>query len=439
MKQYIFSAGWLVAGMLYLASCNDDKEATSYLPDYEIVPEYTDADTWAAYDAFNDCLLDANKNIYKESTAFSAAVDRWNGAAAIWCQPMYWDMAMSAYKRAKAEGDSQKEAKYKQLCENLFAGNKKHYVNFNFDNSNENTGWFIYDDIQWWTITLARAYELFGVEEYRSHAEASFARVWYGSPTVGDDGSYADPEEELGGGMFWNWEPIGSARPHTSGDGKMACINFPTVVAALTLYNNVPADRTEDANPTRWSKGGKQFVRPHYETKEAYLAKGKEIYEWAVQNLVDLNTGGVADSKHGEGNPAWDFHVYNQATFIGASVLLYKATGEKQYLDNAILGADYTVNIMSATYDLLPFESGVEQGIYTAIFAQYMAMLVYDCGQEQYVPFLKRCINYGWNNRDKTRNLCGGEYHKAVIEGATVDSYSASGIPALMLLFPAGK
>ena len=158
-----------------------------------------------------------------------------------------------------------------------------------------------------------------------------------------------------------------------------------------------------------------------------------------MKNLVDSNTGEVADSKHGEGNPAWSDHVYNQATFIGASLLLYKATGEKTYWENAVLGADYTMNTMSATYDLLPFESGVEQGIYTAIFAEYMAMLVNDCGQTQYLPFLKRNINYGWANRDQTRNLCGGEYHKAQIEGATIDSYSASGIPALMLLFPADK
>lgn len=439
MKRYIFSALCLVAGSLCFSSCNDDKEAQPYTPDYEVVPEYTNADAWVAYEAFNDYLLDANKNIYKESTAFSAATDRWNGAAAIWCQPMYWDMAMSAYERAKAEGDAAREAKYKKLCEDLYAGNKRHYVNFDFDNSNENTGWFIYDDIQWWTITLARAYELFGVEEYRSHSEASFARVWYGSPRVGDDGSYADPEEGLGGGMFWAWTPIAHANPHVSTDGKMACINFPTVVAALTLYNNVPADRAADANPECWEKNGKQFVRPHYETKEEYLAKGKEIYKWSVKNLVDPNTGQVADSRHGQGNPAWVDHVYNQATFIGASLLLYKATGEQQYLDNAILGTDYTVGTMSATYDLLPFESGVEQGIYTAIFAEYMAMLVYDCGQTQYLPFLKRTINYGWSNRDKTRNLCGGEYHKSLIEGATIDSYSASGIPALMLLFPADK
>jgi hypothetical protein len=439
MKQYIFSALCLMSGALCISSCNEDKSAEPYIPDYEIIPEYTKADIWRAYDAFNDYLLDADKNIYKASTADAAATDRRNGAAAIWCQSMYYDMAMAAYKLAKAEGDSEKEAKYKQLCDNLYAGNKTHYVDFDFDDGNDNTGWFIYDNIQWWTITLARAYELFGVQEYRDLAEASFTRVWYGSPVVGDDGSYADPERGLKGGMFGDWTPNSNPRPHTSTDGKMACINFPTVVAALTLYNNVPAERPEDPNPESWEKDGRLFVRPHYETKDAYLAKGKEIYEWSVKNLVDLNMGEVADSRHGEGNPVWSAHVYNQATFIGASILLYQATGEKQYLDNAILGADYTMNTMSATYDLLPFESGVEQGIYTAIYAQYMAMLVYDCGQTQYLPFLKRNINYGWYNRDRTRDLCGGKYHKAQIEGAAIESYAASGIPALMLMFPADK
>ena len=178
MKQYIFSAVCLMSGVLCMSSCNEDKQAKPYTPDYEIVPEYTNADTWTAYEAFNDNLLDPDKNIYKTSTAYTAATDRNNGAAAIWCQPIYWDMAMNAYKRAKAEGDTERENKYKQLCDDLFAGNKAHYVNFDFDDNNENTGWFIYDDIQWWTITLARAYELFKVEEYRSLAEASYARVW---------------------------------------------------------------------------------------------------------------------------------------------------------------------------------------------------------------------------------------------------------------------
>ena len=60
---------------------------------------------------------------------------------------------------------------------------------------------------------------------------------------------------------------------------------------------------------------------------------------------------------------------------IGASILLYKATGEKRYLDNAILAADYTVKDMSAEHKVLPFEGGIEQGIYTAIFAGIYGMV----------------------------------------------------------------
>ena len=386
--------------------------------------EYTQADVWAAYDGFNDTFLDSGKCIYKTDSSFESAEDRHNGAAAIWCQPIYWDMAMNAYKLAEMQKDKERKTAMKTLCENIFAGNKAHYAHFNFDDNNENTGWFIYDDIMWWTVTLARAYELFGNKEYLKLSEISFSRVWYGSDKVGDSGSY----DRENGGMFWQWQPIRNPAPNKSGDGKMACINFPTVVAALTLYNNVPEGRvklTESA--------------PRHQTKAQYLEKGKEIYEWGVENLMDKETGQIADSRHGTGSPAWKAHVYNQASFIGASVLLYKATGEKSYLDNAILAAVYTFNTMSSEQKVLPFESGIEQGIYTAIFAQYIAMLVYDCGQTQYIPYLERTIKCGWANRDKTRNVCSGEYDKSLQSGMVIDSYSASGIPALMLLFPAGN
>ena len=232
----------------------------------------TNEDVWAAYDGFNNTLLDFNKYIYKTNSSYSSAVDRGNGAAAIWCQPIYWDMAMNAYKLAKAQKDGKRIILYKKLCEKIFAGNKAQYCQFDFDDNNENTGWFIYDDIMWWTISLARAYELFGVDEYLKLSEASFKRVWYGSEKVGDTGSY----DKRNGGMFWRWYPIQNPKPNKFGDGKMACINFPTVIAALTLYNNVPEDRKELT-----------CKRPDYQTKTQYLAKGKEIYEWGVENLLD--------------------------------------------------------------------------------------------------------------------------------------------------------
>ncbi|MEE1089654.1 MAG: alpha-1,6-mannanase, partial [Bacteroidaceae bacterium] len=45
----------------------------------------TQQDDWAAYDAFNKAYLDSTKYIYKDFTSRQSAVDRWNGAAAIWC------------------------------------------------------------------------------------------------------------------------------------------------------------------------------------------------------------------------------------------------------------------------------------------------------------------------------------------------------------------
>ena len=84
-------------------------------------------------------------------------------------------------------------------------------------------------------VELINNRNYFGVEEYLSLSEESFGRVWYGSEKVGDTGSYADPEKGLGGGMFWQWQPIRNPKPNKFGDGKMACINFPTVVAALIL------------------------------------------------------------------------------------------------------------------------------------------------------------------------------------------------------------
>ena len=56
---------------------------------------------WTAYDAFNNVYLDTDKNIYKNTDRDKAAIGRDRGAAAIWCQPMYVDMAINAVELAK--------------------------------------------------------------------------------------------------------------------------------------------------------------------------------------------------------------------------------------------------------------------------------------------------------------------------------------------------
>ena len=384
---------------------------------------YTDSVQWQTYEDFNKVFLDTKKNIYRDHSARENAVDRWNGAAAIWCQAIFYDMVQNAYRRAVAEGDSVRQAKYKALHRRIYLGEKKQYVNFDFDNCNTNTGWFVYDDIMWWTVALARAYETFGTREYLIYSERSFMRVWYGSTRVGDDGSYADPARGLGGGMFWEWQPIDKPNPHKAGDFRSACINFPTVIAACTLYNNVPDDRTA---PTS--------THPTQQTREWYLEKAKEVYDWADKTLVQ--NGRVADGIHGAG-PEFHDHLYNQATYIGASCLLYKITGESKYLVKARQGADYVFKSMCKSY-ILPYETGVEQGVYAAIFAQYLHMLVYDCGQTRYLTYVKRNLQRAWDYRDQTRGISSGNFLITTGGDDQIDSYSASAMPALMLMFPAG-
>ena len=93
---------------------------------------YTNQDVWSAYEGFNKTFLDSKKYIYKTDTSFPEAVDRWKGAAAIWCQPMYWDMSMNAYRLACKQGDKKRKKEFKELSRKIFEGNKAQYAGFNF-------------------------------------------------------------------------------------------------------------------------------------------------------------------------------------------------------------------------------------------------------------------------------------------------------------------
>ncbi len=374
-----------------------------------------------SYEDFNAVFLDTKKYIYRDHSEHENAVDRWNGAAAIWCQAIFYDMVQNAYRRADKEKDAQRREHYRVLHDRIYEGMKKQYCDFNFDDNNTNTGWFVYDDIMWWTASLARAYQTFGKAEYLDFSERSFCRVWYGSKVVGDDGSYADPGRGLGGGMFWEWQPIEKPLPHKRGDFRSACINFPTVIAACTLYNIVPKKR-----PTPTGS------HPTYQTRKWYKEKAIEVYEWAHSTLVQ--DGRVADGIHG-GGPEFKDHLYNQATYIGASCLLYKVTGKKTYLNNAVRAAEYVFQRMSHG-GVLPLERGIEQGVYAAIFAQYIHTLVYDCGQKQFLAQVEHNLQKGWENRDPSRGITNGDFRTPTPEGSKVESYNASSLPALMLMFP---
>ncbi|TQM49228.1 glycosyl hydrolase family 76 [Arcticibacter tournemirensis] len=371
-----------VVVMSFFSSCNEADDDKPYTPDYDVVPQYTAADVDTAFNAFNRHLFDPTRKLYYRDSGKPTAV------GAIWTQAVYWDMAMNAYKRTKSP-------QHRQLIEDIYTGCGNYYANYDWNTKPQ--VWFIYDDIMWWVISMARAYEITGEQKYLDHSISGFHRVWYGAPGI-DNGSY----DAVNGGMLWDW--------HDAAKGKMSCINYPTVIAAMTLYNI-----TKNAD---------------------YLSKAKEIYQWSHDNLFDSRTGRVADSKHGGNSPNWTTHTYNQATCIGAAVMLYKETGEQRYLDDAVLTADYTKNTMSGKLQILPYEGGEEQGIYHAILGQYMIRLIEDCNKPEYLPWLRRSINYGWKNRDAVRKLTTKNFIAPTPSNEPISCYDASGVVALMQVCP---
>jgi predicted alpha-1,6-mannanase (GH76 family) len=331
-------------------------------------PTFTADDATIAYTAFNRYYYNPTKKLYYANSLQT-------NLGAIWTQAIYWDMAMNVYERTKDQTQL-------NMVNDMYQGGYDEYDGYNWDNT---TTWFIYDDMMWWVMALARANQITGNPVYLQKAVAGFNRVW--------NGSY----DAVDGGMFWDFQ-------HS---GKNACINFPTVIAAMRLYK-----LTNDAS---------------------YLDKAKSIYAWAKINLVNTE-GRVADHKIGNNAPGYEDYTYNQGTAIGAAMDLYKETKDNTYLNDAKLIADYTKNKM-CTNEILPAEGDFnEQGVLKAIFAQYISQLIKEGGQSQYLSWIQTNINTGWDNRDKERNLTWRNYALPAPTGV-MQSYESSSVVTFMQLF----
>jgi len=369
--------------LLFMASCGKSG-ATPPVADTTGNKDlsYTSNNATSAYNDFNKYLYNPDSKLYYRSS------DR-SGIAAIWTQAIYWDMAMNAWKRTH-------DPAYSQLIKDIYQGCSQQYAAYDWTNQDK---WFIWDDMMWWIIALARAYETTGDQKYLDHAKAGFDFVWNGDAALGRVGSF----DSATGGMEWAWKQR----------GKTACINYPTVIGAMTLHN-ITGD-------------------------EGYLQKAETVYKWARANLFDTASGKVADNKV-DNNPAdWTVHTYNQASCIGAAVLLYKKTNNAMYLGDAVLAADYTKNKMCDVNGILPFESGEEQGVYNAILAQYMIRLIEDGNKPGYLPWLRKNINLAYGKRSTSTGLMGKDYKTTPPAGSPVSCYDACSIPALMQVVPPGE
>ncbi|MCC3376860.1 glycoside hydrolase family 76 protein [Cohnella sp. REN36] len=192
----------------------------------------------------------------------------------------------------------------------------------------------LYDDMEWMGIAWLRAYGATGEARYQETALA----LW--------DDIRTGWNETMGGGIAWHKEQLGY---------KNTPANGPAAILAARLYRSF--GREEDLD---WAR---------------------RIYDWLKAHLVDPASGFVWDGMNRQGDGAidkdWRF-TYCQGVFVGAAVELYRATGDRVYLDDAFRTAEAAAAEWAD--GVLPDEGEGDGGLFKGILVRYLTELVAEAG-----------------------------------------------------------
>ncbi|MDR1683753.1 MAG: T9SS type A sorting domain-containing protein [Candidatus Symbiothrix sp.] len=231
----------------------------------------------------------------------------------------YWWMAhtLDVFIDAYARtGNSDYKIKMRQI-----------YNGMKYGQSNLKNGFF--DDMEWMALACIRANEVepAGLVNWKNEAI-----------------------------QLWNWIKLGWNDYHGGGiqwvdvqpDSKNACSNAPAIIVAARLYQLTG--------------------------EQDYLDWALRIFDWMNAALI-LENGLVKDSYT---NDTWIF-TYNQGTWIGACLELYKITNGQQYFDAAMRTADYILNDPTkfSPYGILyNDEGGGDGGLFKGILMRYLSQWI---------------------------------------------------------------
>lgn len=301
-----------------------------------------------------------------------------------WPQAHAMDVIVDAYMRT---GDK----KYLRMYPLWWKGAPK----FNFSGRKEDPWWNVFvDDMEWMALTQIRMYESTLEKKYLKKAMQMYDQwIW----------STWGPEDEAPwyGGITWKTDVEKS---------KNACSNGPAAIIAARIY-------------TFYDQAGMKGNKP----REEYLSEAKRIYAWLKTTLFNQQTGAVADNiaLNGEINRKWIF-TYNQGTFLGAAHELYRITGDKQYLADAVKAANYVVDRMSRNRGVLDDAPHGDGGLFHGIFFRYFVKLANEetldlAVRRKYHDYLTRLATVmAENGINHTTMLYGGRWWKAPADGEPV-------------------
>lgn len=273
-----------------------------------------------------------------------------------WPQAHALDVVVDAYLRTNNN-------KYRTTMNQWYDGVKV---------KNGNTFYNVYyDDMEWIALSMLRTYDATQDEKFKTAS----IDIWKDIQTGWNNNA--------GGGISWKKDQLYS---------KNACSNGPACILAARLYQQFGDVKDKD-----WAM---------------------KIYNWEKEVLFNPSNGAVADnidSRTGVVNSSWIF-TYNQGTFLGSALELYKITGEKGYLNDAIKAADYTLNSLVNSNDrLIKSEGTGDGGLFKGIFVRYFVQLILNpdldaATKKRYTTFIKLNAETLWRNGTNKQLVLFGTY-----------------------------
>lgn len=275
-----------------------------------------------------------------------------------WPQAHALDVLIDAYQRTD-------DASYLNHINQWFEGVKVQNGN-SFKND-------FYDDMEWNALAILRAYQVTGDQKFKE----AVLQIW--------DYIKVGWNENAGGGISWK-----KGQEYS----KNACSNGPACILAARLYQEFG--------------------------DESYKEWALKIYNWEKSTLFNSNNGMVYDninSLTGEIQKDWIF-TYNEGTFVGSAVELYRILNEKSYLNDAMLAADYTISTLVSN-SILKDEGNGDGGLFKGIFVRYFTQLIQQdrldaTAKKRYVQFLKANATSLWEQgTTKPAVYFGTDWRKA--------------------------
>lgn len=218
-----------------------------------------------------------------------------------------------------------------------------------------------YDDNVWLGIDFTDTYMMTKEEKYLDKAKM----IWKFIESGMDD--------ELGGGIYWCEQKKFS---------KNTCSNAPGAVYAFKLF-----EATQDSS---------------------YFKQGLFLYEWTKKNLQDTSDYLYYDNKALNGKIGKAKYAYNSGQMMQAAALLYKLTGNKEFLTEA-------QNLAKACYGYFFEDITTTEGEtirilkgrdiwFTAVMLRGFIELYNIDKNKTYIDSFNLSMDYGWDKGMRTSN-----------------------------------